>query len=88
MMKIKHKGNYMIEKRCKIDFKKASYITIKCAKCKSETSIPLQGDYTTQTCGVCEKHLGEPLIAYVKNLKKLEFLSDEFDVSLVSIEVE
>ncbi len=79
-------GSSMIEKRCKIEFKKASYITIKCEKCKSETSIPLHGDYTAETCGVCNRHFGAPLIAYIKNLKKLEFLSEEFDVCLVSIE--
>ncbi len=85
-MKSKTKGNYMIEKRCKIEFKKANYIAVKCARCGSETNIPLHGDYVTQTCGVCEQHFGTPLIAYIKNLKKLEFLSEEFDVSLVSIE--
>lgn len=80
--------NHMIEKRCKIEFKKANYISVTCSKCQSETSIQLHGEYNTETCGVCDKHFGTPLVSYIKNLKKLEFLSDDFDVSLVSIEVQ
>lgn len=78
----------MIEKRCKIEFKKANYISVKCSKCGSETNMPLQGRAMAQRCGVCEEFFGVPLVKYIENLKKLEFLSEEFDVSLVRVEAE
>ncbi len=82
------KGNFMIEKRCKVDLKKAPYVSIKCKRCKGETSIALDGEFSANKCGICEMYFGEELINYIKNLKKKKAISSDFEVSIVSIEDE
>ncbi len=82
------KGNFMIEKRCKVDLKKAPYVSIKCKRCKGETSIALDSEYLPQNCGVCDNYLGQELIRYIENLKNKKAISSDFEVSIVSIEDE
>jgi len=80
----------MIEKRCKIDLRDATFISVECKRCKGETNIPMQTHKNIELCGICGVHFGQQTVDYIRNLKRTTMLEDNEDVkvSLVSVEVE
>ncbi len=80
------KGKIMIEKRCKIDIKEATFISVKCKTCGAETNIPFKSDRYVETCSLCGAYFGS-YASYIKKLRDINsFDEDKFEVSLVSVE--
>jgi len=81
----------MIEKRCKIDISKATFISVECDHCHGETNIPMMNPKEVQVCGVCGHYFGEMVVRYIANLRKTSMINGEgveVRVSLVSVERE
>jgi len=78
----------MIEKRCKIAFADATFISVACKRCGGETNIPMQARKEIEVCGVCGIYFGEQTVAYIRNLKKTTMLEDNEDVSVSLVSVE
>jgi len=80
-------GNFMIEKRCKINVKKADFIVLSCKKCGGETHIPFKTDRLVEICSICGTGFGAQISSYSKRIREIHLFADEnADISIVSVE--
>lgn len=76
----------MLEKRCKIGFRDADFLEIKCKNCSTTCNVAMDSITKFNSCPVCGCAPGVELQNYLRTISNIKFsLDKDFDISLVSV---